>query len=200
VDDQTIQRQLLASLLLPLGFAIREAASGREALEIVQQQRPDAVLLDINMDDLNGWQTAQLMRVCAGPYLPIVFVSADPFENRPELLEAVGAQGFVSKPVIESELLDLLTRALQLEWVHEAHLPPALPAPSQDAPLLLPDELRERLVTLARLGNASGLRALLRDSANEEPAMAEVLQSLVVHVDHFDFSALIERLKVAADD
>ena len=53
---------LLASLLLPLGFAIREAASGREALEIVQRERPDAVLLDINMDDLNGWQTAQLMR------------------------------------------------------------------------------------------------------------------------------------------
>lgn len=119
VDDQPIQRQLLASLLLPLGFIMREAASGRECLEILQQHRPDAVLLDINMDDLNGWQTAQLIRSNVGPDLPIIFVSADPFENRPELLEAVGCQGFVSKPVIESELLDLLARVLQLEWVHE---------------------------------------------------------------------------------
>ncbi|HEY1092558.1 MAG TPA: ATP-binding protein, partial [Burkholderiaceae bacterium] len=85
VDDQPIQRQLLASLLIPLGFIVREAASGRECLEIVQQHRPDAVLLDINMDDLNGWQTAQLIRRSVGPELPIVFVSADPFENRPEL-------------------------------------------------------------------------------------------------------------------
>jgi signal transduction histidine kinase/CheY-like chemotaxis protein len=203
VDDQPIQRQLLASLLLPLGFAIREAASGREALEIVQRERPDAVLLDINMDDLNGWETAQLMRAEAGPALPIIFVSADPFENRPELLAAVGAQGFVSKPVIESELLDLLARVLQLEWVHEAH--PAAVAgngASRDpaAPLPLAGDLRERLVTLARLGNASGLRALLRESAQDEPAMADVLQSLVVHVDRFDFNALIARLKVDIDD
>jgi CheY-like chemotaxis protein/anti-sigma regulatory factor (Ser/Thr protein kinase) len=203
VDDQPIQRQLLASLLLPLGFAIREAASGREALEIVQRERPDAVLLDINMDDLNGWQTAQLMRAVAGPQLPVIFVSADPFENRPELLAAVGAQGFVSKPVIESELLDLLARVLQLEWVHEAH-PAAVAghgaARGNAATLPLAEDLRERLVTLARLGNASGLRALLRESAQDEPAMADVLQSLVVHVDRFDFNALIDRLKVELDD
>ena len=203
VDDQPIQRQLLASLLLPLGFAIREAASGREALETVQRERPDAVLLDINMDDLNGWQTAQLMRAEAGPGLPIIFVSADPFENRPELLAAVGAQGFVSKPVIESELLDLLARVLQLEWVHEAH-PAAVTGSgaARDAtvPLPLAGDLRERLVTLARLGNASGLRALLRESAQDAPAMADVLQSLVVHVDRFDFNALIARLKVQTDE
>ncbi len=205
VDDQPIQRQLLASLLIPLGFIVREAASGRECLEIVQQHRPDAVLLDINMDDLNGWQTAQLIRDSVGRELPIVFVSADPFENRPELLEAVGCQGFVSKPVIESELLDLLARVLQLEWVHESNLLPAHTGPQPGARgeagrLPLPEELRHSLISLARLGNASGLRSLLRNSAEQEPAIADVLQSLVVHVDRFDFSALIERLKETEDE
>ena len=205
VDDQPIQRQLLASLLIPLGFIVREAASGRECLEILQQHRPDAVLLDINMDDLNGWQTAQLIRRSVGPELPIVFVSADPFENRPELLEAVGCQGFVSKPVIESELLDLLARVLQLEWVHESNLLPAHTGPQPGARaeagrLPLPEELRHSLIGLARLGNASGLRSLLRNSAEQEPAIADVLQSLVVHVDRFDFTALIERLKETEDE
>uniref|UniRef100_UPI0035B3075C ATP-binding response regulator n=1 Tax=Pseudomonas panipatensis TaxID=428992 RepID=UPI0035B3075C len=204
VDDQPIQRQLLASLLLPLGFIMREAASGRECLEILQQHRPDAVLLDINMDDLNGWQTAQLIRSNVGPDLPIIFVSADPFENRPELLEAVGCQGFVSKPVIESELLDLLARVLQLEWVHESNLPhtPEVPSVKREPAdkLPLPDELRHSLIGLARMGNASGLRGLLRSSAEQEPAIAEMLQSLTVHVDRFDFSALIERLKETEDE
>lgn len=204
VDDQPIQRQLLASLLLPLGFIMREAASGRECLEILQQHRPDAVLLDINMDDLNGWQTAQLIRSNVGPDLPIIFVSADPFENRPELLEAVGCQGFVSKPVIESELLDLLARVLQLEWVHESNLPhtPEVPSVKRESAdkLPLPDELRHSLIGLARMGNAIGLRGLLRSSAEQEPAIAEVLQSLTVHVDRFDFSALIERLKETEDE
>jgi len=205
VDDQPIQRQLLASLLIPLGFIVREAASGRECLEILQQDKPDAVLLDINMDDLNGWQTAQLIRSSVGPELPIVFVSADPFENRPELLEAVGCQGFVSKPVIESELLDLLARVLQLEWVHESNLLPAHsgPSPAAREPLSrlpLPEELRHSLIGLARRGNASGLRQLLRSSAEQEPAIADVLQSLEVHVDRFDFTSFIERLKEPQDE
>jgi len=201
VDDQPIQRQLLASLLLPLGFIVREAASGREALEILQQHQPDAVLLDINMDDLNGWQTAQLIRNTGTATLPIIFVSADPFENRPELLAAVGAQGFVSKPVIESELLDLLARVLQLEWVHETQRLAASPtAPDGATALPLPPELRQRLIALARLGNASGLRNLLRCSAQEAPAIADVLQALVVHVDRFDFTALIARLKETEDE
>jgi len=204
VDDQPIQRQLLASLLLPLGFEVREAASGREALETIPQLRPDAILLDINMDDLNGWQTAQMVRETVGQKLPIIFVSADPFENRPELLTAVGAQGFVSKPVIESELLDLLARVLQLEWVHEVHAVQQLPAPMKtngnSLSEALDDELRQRLVTMARLGNASGLRALLREQVEEAPALGEVLQSLVVHVDRFDFNALIEQLKVSNDE
>jgi len=206
VDDQPIQRQLLASLLLPLGFGIREAASGREALEVIAQLRPDAVLLDINMDDLNGWQTAEKIRAAVGPGLPIIFVSADPFENRPELLAAVGVQGYVSKPVIESELLDLLSRELQLEWLHEVQ---QLSAPLMAAEgtasavvgyLPLSDDLRQRLIALARLGNATGLRELLLSSAQAEAGMADVLQSLMMYVDRFDFRAFIDRLRVAEDE
>src|SRR5690606_33097675 len=62
VDDQPTQRQMLAGLLLPLGFRLREAASGTECLQSVAEQRPDAVLLDITMDDLDGWQTARRIR------------------------------------------------------------------------------------------------------------------------------------------
>ena len=211
VDDQPIQRQLLASLLLPLGFLVREAASGREALEVLARERVDAVLLDINMDDLNGWQTAQLIRSGpAAPRVPIIFVSADPFENRQDMLDAVGAQGFVSKPVVESELLERLEHTLELEWVHESHPEPLVRAAAPDgraqaqatgaAALDLPDELRQRLITLARQGNASGLRALLREWEAEEPALTDVIRSLLAHVDRFDFTALVEQLKVRFDD
>ncbi|MGM2732107.1 response regulator, partial [Bacillus cereus group sp. Bce005] len=87
VDDQPLQRQLLAGLLLPLGFEIREAASGRECLEIVEQSPPDLVLLDISMDDLDGWQTAALLRArWDAQQLPVVFVSANLFDNDPPRL------------------------------------------------------------------------------------------------------------------
>ncbi|MDB5883808.1 MAG: hybrid sensor histidine kinase/response regulator, partial [Ramlibacter sp.] len=118
VDDQPLQRQLLAGLLVPLGFTVTEAASGRECLEIIDSGAPDLILLDITMDDLDGWQTAELIRAkVPAAALPIVFVSGNLFDHRPERITALGCQGFVSKPVIESELLDALGRALQLEWV-----------------------------------------------------------------------------------
>ena len=106
--------------------------------------------------------------------------------------------------MIESELLDLLARVLQLEWVHESNLPhtPEVPSVKRESAGRLPltDELRHSLIGLARMGNASGLRGLLRSSAEQEPAIADVLQSLTVHVDRFDFSALIERLKETEDE
>ena len=132
---------------------------------------------------------AQQLRSLAPGDLPVIFVSADPYENHPELLRSVGAQGFVNKPVIESELLDLLARSLQLEWVHEAH-PAPVPKPdlqpSTMGMALLGDDLRQRIVAMARMGNASGLR--------------QVMRSLEAYVDRFDFNALIGQIRVDIDD
>ncbi len=124
VDDQPIQRQMLAGMLLPLGFEIREAASGQEGLESVKELCPDAVLLDITMDDMDGWRTARAIRQAGLNEVPIIMVSANVFENRPENLAAAQCQAFVAKPVMESELLDTLSTQLGLSWV-TAH--PAAP-------------------------------------------------------------------------
>ena len=119
VDDQPTQRQMLAGLLLPLGFRLREAASGHECLESVALQQPDALLLDISMDDMDGWETARRLRAAGFTDMPIIMVSASAFENQASKLESIGCQAFVDKPVIESELLAVLQRQLQLEWVAE---------------------------------------------------------------------------------
>ncbi len=202
VDDQPLQRQLLAGLLVPLGFDVREAASGRECLEIVRQTPPDLVLLDISMDDLDGWQTAALLRTQRpAAELPIVFVSANLFEHEAERLAAQQCQGFVGKPVIESELLQALEQALQLEWVRDNT--PLAPSPAagfgpsdpHDCVAALPDELREDLTRLARSGQAAALRERLRRARAELPAQAGTLAQLQACVDRFDFDALAAQLR-----
>ena len=202
VDDQPLQRQLLAALLMPLGFTVREAASGRECLEIVQQNRPDAVLLDITMDDLDGWQTAQLLREMLPPAtLPIIFVSANLFDHRPERIAALQCQGFVGKPVIESELLDALERALQLEWVRtntplSVNSPSVTEAGHQEVGRL-PPPLRQELLRMARHGNASAVRDRLRSARVEFPVHLAALQRLQSSADQFDFQAMADALQEA---
>jgi len=207
VDDQPIQRQLLAGLLVPLGFAIDEAASGREALDILRQAHggpPDVVLLDVSMDYLDGWQTAELIRADTargGDVLPIIFVSANVFENKPEQLAALNCQGFVGKPVIESELLAVLARALQLEWLHQSVDAPAGKPPEKgitEAPDW-PADLRGDLLRMARLGHAQGLRALLQAIAHEQPGLAAACSALQLRVAEFDFNAVISALQEPRD-
>ncbi|HEY9067442.1 MAG TPA: ATP-binding protein [Burkholderiaceae bacterium] len=200
VDDQPTQRQMLAGMLLPLGFRVREAASGRECLDSVLEQPPDAVLLDISMDDMDGWETARRIRAHGIAGMPIIMVSANAFENQSDKIEAAGCQGFVDKPVIESELLAMLQRHLELEWVAELAVPSwtaMSPTAAPDLPAsaaVLPPAHAAVLLRLARLGHRQGLHdaldALVQDHPECEAATAD-LRELALR---FAWDELIVRL------
>jgi signal transduction histidine kinase/DNA-binding NarL/FixJ family response regulator len=209
VDDHPTQRQMLAGMLLPLGFQIREAASGSECLESVRDNPPDAVLLDVTMDDMDGWETARRLRAqgeraitglapddAARTAIPIIMVSANAFENRADKLVEAGAQAFVDKPVIESELLVALQRHLQLEWVAElprpGWAPPALPGA-----VALPDDYAATLTRLARLGHAQGLQRALGRLLQAHPACAVEVSALRQLVERYAFADLLQRLQQA---
>jgi CheY-like chemotaxis protein len=194
VDDQPTQRQMLAGLLLPLGFRLREAASGTECLQSVLQEPPDAVLLDITMDDLDGWETARRIRAAGFLNLPILMVSANAFENLTDKLSAADVQGFIDKPVIESELLTTLQRVLQIEWVAQLTLPSWItPLPMTD--LQIPPEYARTLIQLARLGHRQGLAVALDRLVQEHPDCAAAANDLRALVERFAWNELIASLQ-----
>jgi signal transduction histidine kinase/CheY-like chemotaxis protein len=195
VDDHPTQRQMLAGMLLPLGFRIRESGTGQECLDSVLEEQPDAVLLDVTMDDMDGWETARRIRARGITGMPIVMVSANAFENRPEKLAEAGAQAFVDKPVIESELLVALQRHLQLEWV--AELPQPGWAPAGAPPQPLPPEFTATLTRLARLGHAKGLHQALDQLVQQHPVHEAQAGALRTIVDRYAFDELLERLAPA---
>jgi signal transduction histidine kinase/CheY-like chemotaxis protein/purine-cytosine permease-like protein len=194
VDDHPTQRQMLAGMLLPLGFDVREAASGSECLESVLEDPPDAVLLDVTMDDMDGWETARRIRARGIADMPIIMVSANAFEHRTENLTAVGAQAFVDKPVIESELLVALQRHLEIEWVADLPLPQWAPPADPAPPALLPPEYAATLVRLARMGHAQGLMQALDRLAQEHPEQRAPGAALRTLVERCAFDELLERL------
>jgi signal transduction histidine kinase/CheY-like chemotaxis protein len=198
VDDHPTQRQMLAGMLVPLGFRIREAASGRECLESVLEDPPDALLLDISMDDMDGWETARRIREAGLSELPIIMVSANAFENLADKLAANGCQGFVDKPVIESELLAVLQRELELEWVAELALPSWTPS-ALPRPLRLPQDHARTLVRLARLGHRQGLLAALERLVEDHPDCTAQAAMLRVLVERFAWAELIDPLTRALD-
>ncbi len=199
VDDHPTQRQMLAGMLLPLGFLIRESGTGQECLDSVFDERPDAVLLDVTMDDMDGWETARRIRARGiGPdAMPIIMVSANAFENRPENLAQAGAQAFIDKPVIESELLTALQRHLKLAWVAELPQPGWAPAgalPPPGPPEHLHPDFAATLTRLARLGHARGLVQALDGLQQQHPALEAQVMALRLLVERYAFDELLERL------
>ena len=194
VDDQPIQRQMLAGMLLPLGFEIHEAASGHECIQSVTEKIPDAVFLDISMDDMDGWQTAEKIRSLGYDHLPIIMVSANVFENQATRLKSAAVQAFVSKPVLESELLNALQRYLSLEWVTLGVFPrPGTPLVS-GTPVQLPEETRAEVVRLVRLGHIHGLLRVLDKTAVDNPELASSCSTLRGYVSRCELESLLDLL------
>jgi len=173
VDDQPVQRHMLSGMLLPLGFHVREAASGHECIDLLQDFTPDAILLDIGMDGMDGWETARRVRAVSGSGIPIIFVSADLFENDPERMRQAGCQDFIGKPVLESELMLVLQRQLRLEWIYAGAPPPVPVTGVLPAQLAFRQPAIAQLLQLTRIGHVAGLRrALDQLSATDASAAA----------------------------
>ncbi|WP_119291656.1 ATP-binding protein [Azohydromonas sediminis] len=200
VDDQPTQRQMLAGMLMPLGFVVREAASGPECLERARDEAVDAVLLDIGMAHMDGWETARRLRAAGHHRLPILMVSANAFENVPERLREAGCQAFVDKPVIESELLAALERHLHLEWAIEPsprerlQMPRRVGAPSGS---VLPPEALQRLRYLLWLGHRQGVVQLLEALHDEQPGAEPEVAVLRECVERWDVAGVDDWLQRA---
>jgi DNA-binding response OmpR family regulator len=103
VDDDSDVRALVTTLLGRAGYLVAEAENGRAALKALYEQRPDLVVLDVNMPDLDGWGTLERIRELSD--VPVIMLSA-----RSEELEKVralraGADDYVTKPFGRQELL-----------------------------------------------------------------------------------------------
>lgn len=111
VDDEDEMLQLLKLMLERAGARILVAASGREALRQAYDQRPDAILLDIRMPDLDGLTVCQRLRALMDA--PILMVTASDAPDDVTSAFVAGADDFITKPFDLSELLARLQACLR---------------------------------------------------------------------------------------
>jgi two-component system, OmpR family, response regulator len=106
VDDELHIRELVRMGLATLGFEVREAATGQEALDAIERHRPDLVVLDVMLPDIDGFEVARRLRRAAGQHrdTPIIFLTArDTTRDRIEGLR-LGSDDYVTKPFSIEEL------------------------------------------------------------------------------------------------
>ena len=197
VDDLAEARTLLVSMLEPLGFGVTQTDNGRTAVELVLAQRPDLVMMDIVMPEMDGYEAIAKLRQTAGfEQLPIIAVSASASHIDRKNSLAKGASAFLPKPIELDALLDDIAQLLKIEWSRDrggAEL--AEPAEPLAAP---PAEDIERLHYLARQGNMRDIIDQAESLAARDrrySAFAERLRQLAVGYQSKAILRLVERYR-----
>jgi PAS domain S-box-containing protein len=120
VDDMRVSRMLLVKLLRPLGFDVREAADGREALEVWQAWRPDFIFMDLRMPEMNGREATRRIRAQSDDReVVIVALTAMVFEEEREAILAAGCDDIIHKPILTDAIFSTLEEYLGVEFVYE---------------------------------------------------------------------------------
>ena len=113
VDDHRPVRALCRASLEEAGFRVLEAENGQEALASVQTERPDAILLDIMMPGISGWEvTAALLAERSTDEIPIIFISARTEPSDRIRAYELGAQAYVTKPFDPDTLAETVATVL----------------------------------------------------------------------------------------
>lgn len=115
VDDVTTNLKVAASVLSPY-YELSMAKSGKQALTYLKKNRPDLILLDIKMPDMDGYQTMEEIKLNPETAdIPIIFLTADT-EHESEIKGLrMGALDFITKPFEESVMLGRVEKVLQME-------------------------------------------------------------------------------------
>ncbi len=114
VEDNSDNRALIRRVLQAEGYQMIEAGSAKDALTMIETARPNLILMDINMPDMDGYTlTARIKKTPGFDVIPIVAVTANVMRgDREKSLEA-GCDGYIQKPIDVDQLPFQINRFLE---------------------------------------------------------------------------------------
>ena len=115
VDDSPTEMYKLTAMLEKHGHVVLKAENGADGVALARQEKPDAVLMDIVMPGLNGFQaTRQLTKDSTTQNIPVIMVTTKDQETDKVWGTRQGAKGYLTKPVEEEALVIEVNRVLSL--------------------------------------------------------------------------------------
>ena len=111
VDDSWLARRAVLKILNSSGYECQEVSSGKAALEILDKESFECVLLDLLMEDMSGFDVLESLNH-KDISVPVIVVSADIQETSKKRCYDLGAFGFLNKPANETDLLDKVKDAI----------------------------------------------------------------------------------------
>jgi signal transduction histidine kinase/streptogramin lyase/CheY-like chemotaxis protein len=199
VDDRWANRQLLTRLLKPLGFDLREAESGEEAVEIASSFQPHLIFMDMRMVGMSGVEATQRIKATPlGKSIAIVALTASAFEEERAEIISSGCDDFLRKPFRAEEIFAVMSKHIGVRYQY-ADDPARQEAPMTRIQLQelvptmnnLPAALRDRFTEAIELGDMKMLDSVIAEIRKSNPVLAEALAHLAEHFKYDELLSLV---------
>jgi PAS domain S-box-containing protein len=211
VEDKLENRQFLVELLQSIGFEVREAANGQEAIALCQSWSPHFIWMDLRMPVLDGYEATKQIKATTNPAPTIIALTGSAFEEDRAYAVSCGCDDFIRKPVQAAVVFAKMAEYLGIRYLYTEESPTettgqkaalqnqtvSLHAFSQNAhsPALVPSDLRvmpsvwiEQLRQAAMRVNSK----LLTDAISEIPTLQSPLANALTHlVNHCRFEEIV---------
>ncbi|MBN1370699.1 MAG: response regulator [Anaerolineaceae bacterium] len=197
VDDQPEGRQWISGVLERLGFQVREASDGQEAVQIWETWHPHLIWMDMRMPGTDGHEaTRQIKSTPEGWRTIIIALTASAFEDERSQILAEGCDDFLLKPVGSQDLIERLERHLGVVFVETGEVHENLPLQLSEDDLAavwksLPEAWLNDMRVAVGEADFSRAQALVNDIRPQHAALADILDMLI---NNFDVRGLLSML------
>ncbi|MDW8324140.1 MAG: ATP-binding protein [Burkholderiales bacterium] len=193
VDNEAVDRELIVNALTPLGFEVAQADSGEACLDLLSIFEPDAILMDLAMPGLDGWETLRHIRAGGHSACALAVLSANAFERDADNDAGISAADFFTKPLDLNALLDWLGERLALDWIFAPAADAAEAGPGAHPQALTPPppEHLEVLRELIAQGYVRGILTKLDEIRQLDPVHEGFAQTLHALAERFQFDSML---------
>ena len=116
VEDQEDNRTILRDALSTVGYELIEALNGKDGVRLAQSERPDLILMDIQLPEMDGYEaTQQIKSIAELKTIPIIAVTSYALSGDEAKARAAGCDGYIAKPFSPRELLAKVRKYLSDE-------------------------------------------------------------------------------------
>ncbi len=203
VDDKVLNRQLLITLLTPLGIDVREAVNGQEAIDIWKTWKPHLIWMDMRMPILNGYEAtkhikSEIRNSKSEIQTVIIALTASSLEKERSETLAAGCDDFLRKPFKDAELFDLMHKHIGIQYVYENNNEEQKSEVELKPESLenLPAEWLADLRQGAEVVNVELLSAVIEQIHHRDAALADALARLV---EDFKYDKILTSIQQAGE-
>jgi signal transduction histidine kinase/CheY-like chemotaxis protein/sugar lactone lactonase YvrE len=195
VDDNVINQQVAREVLMRAGVQVELAGNGVDAVHMVDSGRYDAVLMDIQMPEMDGYEaTARIRAKLQQASLPVIAMTAHAVAGFRENSLAMGMNDYVTKPIDPERLFGVLASWIRLD---PDRVVVAAPTAAQDAAPNVPGvDMQDAMARLG--GNGQLVMILLNKFAREFEATPQQLLEAIDSGDFEEASVLVHKIRGAA--